>query len=129
MSEETPRYVYKEIKGEDLERATEQGWELVFPEPRIKTGFGPFFSTAYVVRRPFEKPSEMALTERVATLESELTSAQARVHHAGEVADGCLGVVIEAMETKRPRVDDLVDALRSVRNRLSTSGLLPKKKD
>jgi hypothetical protein len=50
------KYVYREVSGRELEKATADGWEFV----TSSTPFGPF--GFYLVRRPFEMPEAMKLT-------------------------------------------------------------------
>lgn len=75
MEQDTKSYVYREVSGRELEKATLEGWEFV----STSSSFGPFGPMGtYLVRRPFEKPKEMELQEKLVAAEAKLAQANDR---------------------------------------------------
>lgn len=67
------KYVYKEVRGGDLEKATIDGWEFVTSSTTVGP-FGPLGS--YLVRRPYEMPETMKLTAELNAVKDALEKSQ-----------------------------------------------------
>jgi len=86
------KYVYREVSGKDLEKATTDGWEYV-SAGGYATPFGPV--GVYLVRRPFEMPDMMKLTLELRATQDALEKSQA---------------AREGLSTRLARVEDAVKA-------------------
>lgn len=86
------KYVYKEVSGRELEKATADGWEYVSGSTSVSP-LGPL--SCYLVRRPFEMPEAMKLTAEINTLKEALEKSQ---------------TVREGLSSKLARVKDAVKA-------------------
>lgn len=68
------KYVYREVSGRELEKATADGWEYVSGSTSVSP-FGPL--SCYLVRRPFEMPDMMKLTLELHAAQDALEKSQA----------------------------------------------------
>lgn len=105
------KYVYREVSGRELEKATTDGWEFVSAGGQA-TPFGPV--GVYLVRRPFEMPEPMKLTAELnAAREALEKSQQAREGLSARLARAKDAVKRHAAEASKvgrdkPTRDDLV---------------------
>ena len=105
------KYVYREVSGRELEKATTDGWEFVSAGGHA-TPFGPV--GVYLVRRPLEMPEAMKLTADLnAAREALERSQQAREVLSNKLARAKDAVKAHASAAARtgrdkPTRDDLV---------------------
>lgn len=120
MEQDTKSYVYREVSGRELEKATLEGWEFV----STSSSFGPFGPMGtYLVRRPFEKPKEMELQEKLVAAEQKLAEANrdlARLKGAYEKAkSGVNDMIKAAWKTGKEKLtrDQLADLIQRTHSR------------
>lgn len=105
------KYVYREVSGRELEKATTDGWEFVSAGGQA-TPFGPV--GVYLVRRPHEMPEAMKLTTELnAAREALERSQQGREVLSNKLARAKDAVKAHAAEATKvgrdkPTRDDLV---------------------
>jgi hypothetical protein len=115
------RYVYKEVNGRDLERATIDGWEYVSGGAGI-SAFGPL--GFYLVRRPAEKPDVMKLAEEKQELATKLDAASATAGKLKLERTTARAAAKAAAERacssgrNKPTREDLVRMIRDLRDTL-----------
>ncbi len=115
------RYVYKEVNGKDLERATIDGWEYVSGGTGM-SAFGPI--GFYLVRRGAEKPDAMKLAEEKQELAAKLDAATATANKLKLERTAARDVAKEAMERAcstgrdKPTREDLVRMVSRLRDAL-----------
>jgi hypothetical protein len=115
------RYVYKEVNGRDLERATIDGWEYVSGGAGIGA-FGPI--GFYLVRRPAEKPDAMKLAEEKQELATKLDAASATANKLKLERTTARAAAKAAAERacssgrNKPSREDLVRMIRDLRDTL-----------
>jgi hypothetical protein len=115
------RYVYKEVNGRDLERATIDGWEYVSGGAGISS-FGPL--GFYLVRRPAEKPDAMKLAEEKQELATKLDAASATAGKLKLERTTARAAAKAAAERacssgrNKPTREDLVRMIRDLRDTL-----------
>lgn len=109
------KFVYKEVSGKDLEKATSDGWEFVNPS----TALGPFGPlSCYIVRRPFEMPEAMKLTEELEVARRSAAARETLAAHLGTKigrARDILKRYVDAAQERgrdKPTRDQLVDMFR-----------------
>jgi len=90
-------FVFKEVRGSELEKHTSDGWEFVDD----RTSVGPFgFHGAYLVKRPRQKPDVIKLAERI----DELNGQVAKVD---EVCNARLKMLVDALNRMEAIKKDL----------------------
>lgn len=100
------KYVYKEVAGKDLEKATLAGWEYVSSGIQMSASA----NGIYVVRRPFQMPTVMELQEQLDETKTALENSKNQLDKVRNVIRNC---VADATKTGRskPSRDELVSII------------------